>query len=107
MISFFRARKYGLSYSIEQGSGSIDSVFTSTKWLLARWYLHGASITKITTVLSKVEPGTILIAYGNILSSFSSFDLFSILIFGPLRVKQLYLMYINKVYNFKSFKSHV
>lgn len=105
MISLYRANKYGVAYSLDEDNRSIDHFYTSTKWLLARWYTHGASFVSITTFLSKTYKPLLLILGKEISFLPQKFDLYSIINFSPVRVKQLFILYMSNLLNFKSFKS--
>lgn len=104
MISLYKASKYGIAYSLDQHNNSGHCLYTSTKWLLARWYIHGASIVGVTTVLSKVEKVSALIIAKKLSFSPQNFDLHSLTKFSPIDTKRLFMFYVSKLLSFISFK---
>lgn len=104
MIFLYKANKYGIAYSLDKYDNSGDYLYTSTKWLLARWYVHGASFVGITTILSKVEKVSGLILGKKLFFSPQNSDIYSIINFSPIRVRQLLIFYTSKLFSFKSFR---
>lgn len=96
-MSFFKSSKYGIIYTTELNK-TVNSVYTPYKWLLSRWYIHGASNIGLTTVLTKIKQNKLLINNKNILFVVNEFNL------NELQQFNLYFklrdIFFNKILNF-------
>ena len=104
MIKLYRSKKYGLTYSFTYSGDKADGLFySSSKWLLARWYIHGSSSINITTEFSRQNENSVVISnkhitflepIGAVLNKFLSFNVSSNLFkLGSLFLGRLFLFY--------------
>lgn len=98
-----RSKKYGVTFSFTHSQDS--GVFSSTKWLLARWYIHGATPVKIQTSFHSSTLNSITISKNYILFGDISFNISKFLSFNSgLNIYRLNSIFLNRLFLFSCLK---
>jgi hypothetical protein len=102
--SLQRSKKYGVTFSFGHNQEN-TGVFSSTKWLLSRWYIHGAVPVKIQTSFHNPNLNSIIISKEYILFSDISFKISKFLAFNSgLNIYRLNSIFLNKLFLFSCLK---
>jgi len=102
-MRILKSNKYGIRCSIDFLADTDNHLHVSAKWLVSRWYAHGASAITITTLTSKPKSSSLLIGDSSILFILNNFNLNELLNFSPLQTKLLQSVFYNKLYSFLKF----
>ena len=99
-----RSKKYGIVFSFtynQEGEG----IFSSTKWLLSRWYIHGSVPVKLQTSFHSSSLDSVVISRNYILFSGITFSINKFLTFNAgLNIYRLNSIFLSRLVLFSCLK---